>query len=189
MWARRTARRMFWTRNPLRRTPDRIQAWLTLGLALTMLLAAPEIGWWAARMAYQSGMGATAWEWQHRFPVDAVLLGDGSGWPVDGAPPTLTPARWKNPDGAMQTGMIFTGEKQRSGTTVRIWVDDSGAVVPRPGLRNAPADATLIGLLAVSGVAAGLYGLRGIVVWRLNRRRLRAWQDDWLLVEPHWSHR
>jgi hypothetical protein len=160
-----------------------------------MLLVAPGIGWWAARMTYRYGMGATAWEQQHRFPVDAVLLGDGSGWPVDradGLPPVapaLTPARWKDPDGVAHTAMIFAGEEQRSGTTVRIWVDDGGAVVPPPGRRNATANATLIGMLAVSGVAAGLCGLRGIVVWRLNRRRLRAWQDDWLLVEPSWSHR
>jgi len=98
MWARRTARRLFWTRNTLRRASDRIEAWLTLVLVLTMLVVAPGVGWWAARTTYQNDMRATAWDRQHRFPVDAVLLDDGSGWPAGGGnglpppAPALTPA-------------------------------------------------------------------------------------------------
>lgn len=195
MWARRTARRMFWTRNTLRRTPDRIEAWLMLVLVLTMLMAGPWAAWWAARTTYRNDLRATAWEQAHRFPVDAVLLDDGSAWPAAGeneSPPpvqALTPARWTGPDGATHTAMIFAGADQRSGAKVRIWVDDQGTVVARPGLRNPSANATLIAVVAVGGVAAGLLGLRGMVVWRLNRRRMRAWQQDWLSVEPRWSHR
>jgi hypothetical protein len=195
MWTRRTARRLFWTRSTLRRTSDRIEAWLTLVLVLTMLLVAPGVGWWAGRSTYLHDVRSTAWERQHRFPVDAVLLDDAYGRSDDGGSglpppaPALTRARWTGPDGAVRTGMIFSGAAQHSGATVRIWVDDHGAVVARPVRRNAMVDAILVAVLAVSGLAVALCGVHGIVVWRLNRHRLRAWQDDWLLVEPRWTHR
>ncbi len=195
MWETRTARRLFRSRNPLRRTSDRIETWLTLVLVLTMLLVAPGAGWWAARTTYRNDMRAAAWERQHRFPVEAVVLGDGSGRPADGEgglpppAPALTPARWTGPDGTVRTGMLLVRAEHRTGSTVRIWVDDHGTVVARPANRNAAVDAALIAAFTVSAIAAGLSGVRGIVIWRLNRRRLQAWQDDWLLVEPRWSHR
>lgn len=196
MWASRAARRIFWTRNTLRRTEDRIEAWLTVLLLVVTLFVAPATGWWAAQASHRSDERANAWERQHRFPVDAVLLNDGSEWHRGGGgegvpppPPALTPARWTNRDGTIGTGMILAGVKQRSGTTVRIWVDDHGTVVTRPAQRNVTLNAIMVALLAMGGVTAGLWGARRIVIWRLNRRRLRAWQDDWRVVGPRWSHR
>jgi hypothetical protein len=195
MWARRIARRMGWTRNPLRRTSDRLQAWLTLPLIVAMLLIGPWAGRWAAGAMYRDGIRANAWERQHRFPVTAVLLRDTSGW-VNAtgngvaAPPSMPArARWTGPDGAVHIGTVYADAGARRGSTMAIWVDDHGAVAAPPVRRSATTDAVIAALLAVCGLAAGLCGVRRIVVWQLDRRRLRSWQAEWLVVGPRWSHR
>jgi hypothetical protein len=196
MLARRIAHRTARTRNPLRRGSDRIEAGVTLALILTMLLIAPGAGWWAARETYRQDLRTSAWESHHRFAVTAVVLEDAPGWTgagSDGLPPPpqslLAPARWTGPDGVVHTGMVFADSGVRRGNPVQIWVDETGVVVARPGRRSAPMDAILAALLAVGVLAAGVSGVRVIVVWRLNRRRLRAWQAEWLVVGPRWSHR
>ena len=195
MWARRMARRLYLTRNPLRRIADRIEAWLTVLLVLVMLLVAPWAGWWAGRERYRDDMRANAWERQHRYAVAAVLLEDGSAWDGGGAddvpPPrsVLTPARWTGPEGAVHTGRIFAGPDGRAGDTVRIWVDEHGAPAARPMHRNATTDAVVAALLLVAVLGAVLSGLRRIAIWRLDRRRLRSWQAEWMIVGPRWSHR
>ena len=47
----------------------------------------------------------------------------------------------------------------------------------------------MVAVLAAGAVAAGLAGIRRIVIWGLDRRRLRTWQAEWLVVGPLWSHR
>jgi hypothetical protein len=195
MWARRTARRMGWTRNPLRRTSDRLEAWLTFLLIMILLLIAPWAGWWAGRERYRDDIRANDWERQHRFAVTAELLEDGSrsvGRAPDDVPAprsVLTPARWTGPDGAVHAGRIFAGPVRKAGSTVQIWVDEHGKPATRPMHRNPILDAMVAALLLVAGLVAGLSGLRRIAISRLDRRRLRAWQAEWLIVGPRWSHR
>jgi hypothetical protein len=190
MGARRIAHRMGWVRNPLRRTSDRIESWLTFLVVMAILLLAPWTGWYAARSVYQDGVRTAAWQREHRFAVTAVLLEDAAA--ADGtrsASSPRTPARWIGPDNAVHIGLIFAEAGARRGGTVPLWVDEHGAAVAPPERRNVTIDAALAALLTVGGIATGLAGLRRIVVWRLDRRRLRAWQDEWLVVGPRWSHR
>jgi hypothetical protein len=188
MGARRIVRRMGWVRNPLRRTSDRIESWLTFVVVMAILLIAPWTGWWAARSVYQDDLRTIAWQRQHRFAVTAVLVEDAVAADGTRSAPR-TPARWTGPDGAGHTGMIFAEAGVRRGSAVPLWVDEHGIAVAPPERTNAPTDAVMAALLAAGGVVTGLAGLRRIVVWRLNRRRLRAWQEEWLVVGPRWSHR
>jgi hypothetical protein len=191
MWTRRIAR----NRNPLRRTADRIEAWMTFGVVMTILLSAPLAGWSAGREIYRDDRRANAWEWQHWMRVSAVLLQDvsattdqaGEGQPSPAL--ALAPARWPGPGGTARTGMIVAGAARQVGDTVPIWVDDQGNVAGRPGQRSPVLDAIMTAILAAGAVAAGLAGLRRIVIWGLDHRRLRSWQAEWLVVEPQWSHR
>jgi hypothetical protein len=182
-------------RNPLRRTSDRIEACTTFLMIMTMLLVAPWAAWSVTRHTYRDGVRMTAWERQHRIQVPAVLLEDvsrpaGTTTADDSRLQSVSaPARWVGPDGAPRTGTIVTGPDRRAGTTQLIWVDAQGAVAPAPGWRNPAANAFLSGLLLVVALAGGLAGIRRIVVWRLDRRRMRAWQAEWLIIEPRWSHR
>jgi len=193
VWAARIVRQAA-KRNPLCRPVDRIQVLLTLVLVLSMLLIAPVAGWWAARAAYHEDLRASAWEREHRFPVMAVVLEDpaGSSGGQDEGPrvePVLAQARWTGPNGVVRTGMITADAQVRPGSVVQVWVDEHGVQVSRPVPRSAPADAAMAALLAAGGIAAGLCGVRLIVVWRLDRRRLRAWQAEWAVVGPRWGHR
>ena len=62
-------------------------------------------------------------------------------------------------------------------------------MVPPPADREPMADALASGFLAVCLIVGGIAGVHRILVWRLDRRRLRDWQDQWQIVEPLWSRR
>ena len=126
--------------------------------------------------------------------MTAVLVQDAptpAGAGDDRAPSEArqTAARWTGPDGIVRTGTIDADPGLRRGSAVPIWVDDRGAVAPPPGRRCAGSDAAAAAFIVVVALAAGLAGIHRIVVWWLDRRRLRAWQAEWLVVGPRWSHR
>src|SRR4051812_27820268 len=153
-------------RNPLRRTSDRIEAWLTFLTIMTTLMLAPWAGWWAARVTYQEDVQASEWERLHVFQVVAVLLQDPSIQSAsmsDGqlAPSTVpTSARWIGPDRATHIGVVFADIGQRAGSAVTAWVDERGVPTGPPGHRNAMADSAMVGLLVILGIAVQLAAVR-----------------------------
>ena len=191
MWFLRMVRRMGWGRNPLRRTSDRIEAWASLLLMGTMLVIGPWAASHAAHAAFRNDVRATAWEMQHRFQVNAVLLQAARQDPGDSTspPPENVPAvaRWIGRDGTVHTGTVFADEGSRAGTSVQIWIDDYGLVSDPPGRRSAPTDAAMAAMLVLCGIAGGLAGIRQIIRWQLDRRRIRAWQVEWTTVGPGWT--
>jgi len=193
MWIKRMARRMGWGRNPMRRTSDRVEAWSTLVLVTAMLAVAPWAASRAAHSVYRDDVRATAWERQHRVQIDAVLLADArrdssdDGSPRRQSVPAI--AQWSGPDATVHKGTVYTDEGSRAGRTIRIWIDDRGFLAGPPGGRNPSSDAAMVAVLTVAGIAAGLAGIRRIVGWRLDRRRMRAWQLEWTSVGPGWSRR
>ena len=191
----RIARRMPWSRVTLRRRSDRIQAWLTLTLILGALVGAPWVAWWVAGTTYRDEVRAGAWERQHHHPVAAVLTQDASGraGPGGDVPPAparvSAPAYWTGPDGLTHAGVVTVEVGTRSGSTVSIWIDDHGSLVTAPRRRNPVLGATIAGTLTLVASAALLSGVRRVVVWRLDRRRLRSWEAEWRIVGPLWSRR
>jgi hypothetical protein len=195
MFRRRITRRMPWSRVPLRRRSDQIQAWLNLAVVMAMLVIAPWAGWRAASTAYLSEARANEWERQHHRPVVATLSQDApvrsaaGGEAVPASETVSVPATWTGPDGLAHTSTVSVVGGTRAGSTVTVWVDDRGTLVPPPRRRNAGVDALVAGLLTVIALAAFLAGVRRIAVWRLDRRRLRSWEAEWQIVGPGWSRR
>jgi hypothetical protein len=168
---------------------------VTFLVIVAVLVLAPHAGWWAGRGMYRDDVRVNAWERQHRTGVSAVLLEDAPMTARDVAadePPPVslsTKAWWVGPDGVVHTGLVAAEVGSRAGSTAPIWIDDHGAVTGEPGRRSPLLDAIAAGLLAGSAVTAGFVGIRRIVIWRLDRRRLRSWQVEWMFVGPRWSNR
>jgi hypothetical protein len=188
---KRIIRGMGWGRNPLRRRSDRIEACLTLLFIAAMFAVGPWAASRAAQAAYHSDVRATAWEMQHRFQVDALLLEDArrelttdADSPADDVP---TIAQWIGRDAVIHTGTVFVRAGARAGTTVSIWIDDRGLLSGPPGRRSPQIDTVVAAVLTLFGIAGGLAGIRRIVRWELDRRRLRAWQLEWMTVGPGWT--
>jgi hypothetical protein len=193
MWIRRSVRWMGWGRNPMRRTSDRVEAWSALVLVMAMLVGAPWAASRAAHSVYRDDVRTTAWETQHRVQVDAVLLQDARQDPADDGSehPRSVPAiaRWSGRDAAVHTGTVYVDEGSRAGHTIRIWIDDHGFLAGPPGRRSPSSDAAMAAVLTMAGIAAGLAGIRRVIRWQLDRRRMRAWQLEWTSVGPGWSRR
>jgi hypothetical protein len=193
MWIRRTVRGMGWGRNPLRRTTDRVEAWLTLVLVAVTLVVAPLAASRVAHEAYRDTVRAAAWESQHLFQAEAVLLQDARQGPAGDEPtpqenvPAI--ARWTDRDGIVHTGTAYTANGTRAGTTISIWIDDRGLLSGPPSRRQPRVDAAMAAILTVCGIAVGLAGIRRIMHCLLDRRRMRAWQLEWMTTGPGWSRR
>lgn len=181
------------TRNPLRRTSDRIQALAAYLAVMVVLLVAPWAAWSLGRNTYREQLRASEWERQRVSRAEAVLGEDAVWHAADGSeglpPPKYVPtaARWTGPDGLPHTGTVFAAVGGRKNDIVLIWVDPRGAVASPPAARNPAADAVVVALFVSCGIAGALTGLYRIVVWRLDRGRLRAWQQEWVEVEPRWT--
>jgi hypothetical protein len=195
MWTTRVARRLGWTRNPLRRTSDRVEGWATTALIVAILLFGPWAAVHTVTAVYRYDILTNAYERAHRFAVQGVLMEDAI-WPDDAAdagqpPPDSVPVlvSWSWQNGAVKTGTAYASVGQRIGSTVQIWIDDRGAQSAAPGQRSPRTDAIVAVVLGACAVFAGFAGVRRIIRWALDRRRLRSWQAEWRAVGPRWSKR
>jgi hypothetical protein len=180
--------------NELRRTSDRVEALSTFLVVMLVLMVVPWTTWWSARQMYRDGARAEAWNRQHRFPVVATLLDATSGQQTttgEGASPPRVPVRatWTAPDGTTRTGTIETAGEHSSGSRLPIWVDQDGTPTAAPAGRSPMVTALVAGLLVATGLIGVLTGGHRVLIWWLNRRRLREWEAEWLVIEPRWTHR
>jgi hypothetical protein len=181
-------------RNPLRRTSDRVEAAIVATALIMFLVGAPLValfaGHWAAAAAHRVQRDQqTSWH-----QVTAVLLASASPT-VDigyGAVDTSeVRARWTAPDGTARTGDVPAPAAAQKGSTVRIWVDQSGAVTGPP-LRPAQAtgQAVLATVVAPFVLGTVLICATSLALQVLDRRRLADWDADWQATGPRWnSHR
>jgi hypothetical protein len=99
-------------------------------------------------------------------------------------------ARWKTPDGQVRTGEVLVRSGAPAGSAVMVWANQAGQLTDPP-LQHSQVTgrADLARGVAIAGLAVTLIvaGLAGCGV--LNRRRLAAWDTDWLATEPRWSPR
>jgi hypothetical protein len=187
------ARQIGLDRNPLRRRSDRLEAWTTVLLAATFLLAGPLVAYQAATSAYRDAAGRIEYERHHRFQVEAVLLEDAVRYAgtADQEQPVnaFAPARWIGPDGTARTGTVVVDMSDRAGGVIAIWTDEYGARTPAPTRRPPSTDALLAGVMALAGLTVGVIAVWAVVLRSLNRRRMKSWQTEWVSVEPRWSGR
>jgi len=174
-------------RNPLRRRSDRVEA-AALGVLLAAFLAGAPVVVHAAA-SWTSAMSAREARAQQAalHQVPATLLE--AAQPV-GVYSGEADARWRAPDGQLVTGQVPVLIDAAAGSTVMVWTNQAGQLTAPPlDASQVASRAQLSEVLAVAGLAVVLIAVGGLVHWALNRRRLAAWDADWLATGPRWSQR
>ena len=188
----RLARWLGFDRNPLRRGTDRIEAALRLVLMIMVVAAVPAAAAVAGQRADHSALNRAHAQQAADHLVDAVLLQQA---PATGSPDPYTSvqtawalARWQPPGLPSRTGEVLATAGARKGSTVRTWIDASGAVTDPPlDHRDIAGDVSIavIATCLVSGLV--LLALSALVRRVLDRRRLSAWDAEWRASGPLWS--
>jgi len=128
-----------------------------------------------------------------RSQVPATLLQAPSYvtvYPAAGYAPLGAVARWRAPTGQVRTGLLFAPSGTTAGSTVPVWVDRAGQLTNSPlGPAQLATRACLAGEVAVGILAIALIAVGRLVRWILDRRRMAAWDADWLVTEPRWTSR
>ncbi|MGW1162369.1 Rv1733c family protein [Streptomyces sp. NPDC002513] len=175
-----------WRRNPLRRSSDRLEAWLVLGIWAFVLLAGVLGGRTAAGAVDQSLAAHRA----RSHAARAVLTQDAARTPaelpghIDGG--TWAKVRW-TVSGAPHTGLVKVTPDAKAGAAITVWTDPSGDLVSRPASADqARAQARFVGALAGMGAAGGVLVCGRLLRRRLDRRRMAAWDREWEWVGPQW---
>jgi len=97
-------------------------------------------------------------------------------------------ARWQAPDGRVLTGEVLAAYGSAAGSTVAIWVSQTGQIAAVPLQRSQVegrtqlSEALAVAVLAVAAIVLGLAGR-----WALDRRRLAQWDAEWLAAGTRWS--
>jgi hypothetical protein len=177
--------------NPLRRGSDRAET-VVLGVLLVAFLAATPFtahvaGSWAHASAVRDAQAQRASPVQ----VTATLLqaapvlssyGSASDFAVE--------ARWRAPDGQIQSGELLVTADEATGHSTRLWVDRTGRLTGPPLSRDQVASRSLLAAgVAVGGLALVVIMAPWLVRRGLDRRRMAGWDAEWLANGPRWSRR
>ncbi|GLX01910.1 hypothetical protein [Microtetraspora sp. NBRC 16547] len=185
----RAARFLGLDRNPLRRTADHAESAILITLLLLFSVIMPLATYYATRSAYVTAQTenagkhqVTAMLYEQPSPARTARLG--------GAADFRAGARWHTPDGGIHQAVIPVASTATPGTEVRVWVnaDDQPSREPASTLEIIMATA-IIALASLSGIAAVLAMLVGLLRWIMQRRNQRRWEEAWTNVEPRWARR
>ncbi len=175
-------------RNPLRRGSDRAET-AVLGVLLAAFLAgAPFAAHVAGSWTYATSAREAQGQQAAIHQVRATLRQAAPLSVVDGG--AAADAWWKAPDGQVRTGQVVAPAGAPAGSTVMVWVSQSGQLANTPLQRyQVTGRANAARALAVVGLAVTLLFAGWAARWALDRRRLAAWDAEWLVNEPRWSSR
>jgi hypothetical protein len=179
-------------RNSLARPSDRFEAAL-LTCAVLVALAALPVTATVGSETYARQQSVSEQQLSTRFPATATLLADGP--PIDdgsrGAAvgnPAPTEASWILPNGNRRSGKVPASQGTLAGTTVPIWLDQSGNPVDAPLSHvGAVAGSVGVGLGLWLGLCVALAALCWLVRSVLDRFRFVQWQQEWFRVEERWT--
>ncbi len=173
--------------NPLRRRSDRVET-AALGVLLVAFLAgAPLVAHAAASWTYVTSAREAHAQQAALHQVPATLLE--TAQPV-GVYSAEANARWRAPDGHIITGQVSVPVGSAAGSTVMVWTNQAGQLTAAPlNAGQIASRADLSEVLSVAGLAVVLIVIGALVHWALDRRRLAAWDADWLVTGPRWSPR
>ena len=179
-------------RNPLRRGTDRIEAALRLVLVIVLVTAVPAAAVLAGQRADHLALNRAHAQRVADHLVTAVLLqqapATGSPDPYTSVQTAWVPARWQPPGLPSRTGEVLATAGARQGSTVRIWIDPSGAITDPPLGHRDIAGAVCIAVVATCLVSWLVLLASSTLVRRaLDRRRLSAWDAEWRASGPQWS--
>jgi hypothetical protein len=174
-------------RNPLRRRSDRAETAILGMLLVAFLAGAPFAAHTAGSWTYATSTREQQAQQTAHHQVPATLLQAAQPWGPYGADAS---ARWRAPDGHVVTGQVFAPAGAMADSTVMVWVNQAGQLTDSPLDASQVANrADMSEVLAVAGLALALIVTGGLVHWALGRRRLAAWDADWLATGPRWSPR
>lgn len=186
-----------WRHNPLRRTTDLVEAWLTLAALVLILVAAPVIGAVVGSVAQNALERSVREQRQARHKVTATVVKKADSSPLDPDPETSTArdrssrvvADWTAPDGTERHGTVLASLKNpRPGDRFKLWTDGQGRIVGRPlDAATAATHAVLAGFGAAVFATGVVEGGRRLIVWRMVRRRYARWDQAWDKVGPDWG--
>lgn len=189
-WLGRVLRGRRLDRNPLRRRSDRVETAMLGVLFAVFLAGVPFAAHAAGNWAYATSAREAQAQRASLHQVRATLLEAAPAWNANGAGVPEVDARWRAPDGQVRTGEVFVPVGAAAGSTVLVWTGRTGQLTGPPlgpaqvASRAQLAAAAAAGSLAIALIAAGWLARRS-----LDRRRLAAWDADWLATGPRWSPR
>ncbi len=188
----RLARWLGFDRNPLRRRTDRIEAVLRLVMMIVLVAVVPAAAVLAGQQADHAALNRAHAQQAADHMVNAVLLEQA---PATGAPDPYTsvqtawvPARWQPPGRAPRTGEVLALAGARKGSTVRTWIDASGAITNPPLDHRDIAGEVCVAVIATClGSWLVLLASSALARRALDRRRLSGWDAEWRASGPLWS--
>ena len=190
----RLARWLGFDRNPLRRGTDRIEAVLRLVMMIMLVAAVPAAAVVVGQRADHLALNRARAQQAADHLVSAVLLEQA---PAAGTPDPYTSvqitwvlSRWQPPGLPPRTGEVLATAGAGKGSTVRTWIDASGAVThPPPDHRDITGDVT-VAVVATCFVSWLVLLAAGTLARHaLDRRRQNAWEAGWRASGPLWSGR
>jgi hypothetical protein len=192
-WLGRLLRGWRLDRNPLRRRSDRVET-AVFGLLLVVFgVAAPFAAHAAGGWTYAVSVRQAQAQQATLHQVKATLLEKAPPWNGFANDPGAAPevsAWWRAPDGKLRTGKLFVPNGGSAGSTVNVWTNRAGKLADPPLQHTQVVDrAQVTEAFAVAGLAAVLFAIGWLVRRVLNRRRMAAWDADWLATGPRWSPR
>ncbi|MFJ6690705.1 hypothetical protein [Streptomyces sp. NPDC091294] len=182
-----------WRRNPLRRPSDRLGAWVSLGLVLAVLVAAPAAMWGVGDSAYRHYRSTAEHEARSREHRPAVLTHDAPRHPEPGSDEAKkarypVPVRYTGPDGVSRTGTTEVQPGLAADSTVLVWVDAQGRITEPPltaeQIRSRTMGWAILAFLGVVLAGLAAHAATGLV---LRRRNLAGWDAAWADTAPRWS--
>jgi hypothetical protein len=180
-------------RNPLRRACDRAETVVLGALLVGFFAAAPFAAHAAGSWAYAASAREAQAQRATLRQVPAMLLqapSQAASYPDAGTVPLGISARWQAPDGQVRTGELFVPSGATAGSTVPVWVDRAGRLADPPlSPTQLATRAQLAAELATGALAIGLAVAGWLTRRALDRRRMAAWDADWLATGPRWSPR
>jgi hypothetical protein len=189
-WLGRVARGVRPDRNPLRRTSDRVEAFIFGGLIVVAAVGAPVGASVAGDWAHGQAARAAEVQRQTRHQVQAVLTepphASAGGFSMNSTAPAQ--ALWIAPNGVWRKGPITVPADSAKGTAITVWTDQAGDVTSAPLTPAQVADqGTFATLATVALVLVGclLTALATRVL--VNRHRMAAWTAGWAVTAPRWN--
>jgi hypothetical protein len=178
--------------NPLRRTSDRVETYLLAGLFAALAAAAPFAAQSAGDAAYAGALHAQHEQLATRHLVRAqitqVVLDPNSAYTLNTDEPAE--ATWTSATGVRNTGQVLAPDGSRKGSVIAVWTDAAGNLVSPPLMPSqVSGDGQLAAFGAVTGLGVFYLGSAAAARLVLHRRRMAAWDADWLVTARAWNRR
>ncbi|MFF3492864.1 hypothetical protein ACFYWS_16065 [Streptomyces sp. NPDC002795] len=182
-----------WRRNPLRRPSDRLQAWVTLVLAIAVLTTAPAAMFAAGDSAHRHYRSTAEHEVRTRTQHPATLTHNTPRHPEPGSDEAKearypAPVRYTDRHGHTRTGKTAVEPGLPAGRTVLVWTDTEGRLTRPPltteQIRNHTMGWALLAFLAVPLTGLAVHAATSRL---MDRHHLARWDTAWARTAPHWN--